>query len=284
MRRRSDPGWPPHGWLGLGLIAICWPLNWLLPGLRTHLLFFPLWLGYILTVDAVVLRRDGSSLLTRSPQRFVLLFLASMPGWWLFELLNLRLQNWQYHGSEEFSRLADFLFSSLSFSTVLPAVFETAELLHGTSWVGRYGARRQVVATPRLRWLLFLSGLLMLALMMVWPRYFFPFTWLSLLLLLDPVCFALGRRSLLGHLESGDWRPVVALAAGALVCGLFWELWNVYSYPKWTYDIPFVGFWRLFEMPALGYLGYLPFGLELYPLAHLLLRTPPDLRLGVPST
>ncbi len=36
-------------------------------------------------------------------------------------------------------------------------------------------------------------------------------------------------------------------------------------------------------MPILGYLGYLPFGLELYPLAHLLLRTPPALRLGTPE-
>ena len=51
-----------QGWVGLALIAICWPLNWTLPGLRTHLLFFPLWLGYTLAVDALTLRRSGSSL------------------------------------------------------------------------------------------------------------------------------------------------------------------------------------------------------------------------------
>ena len=45
-----------------------------------------------------------------------------------------------------------------------------------------------------------------------------------------------------------------------------------------------VGFGKIFEMPVLGYLGYLPFGLELYPLAHLLLRTAPDLRLGIRTT
>ena len=38
----------PQGWLGLFLLAVCWPLNWTLPGLRTAYLFFPLWLGYIL--------------------------------------------------------------------------------------------------------------------------------------------------------------------------------------------------------------------------------------------
>lgn len=45
----------------------------MLPGLRTTtVLFFPLWLGYILTVDALVLRQRGTSLLTRSPKSFAL--------------------------------------------------------------------------------------------------------------------------------------------------------------------------------------------------------------------
>ncbi|SVE30805.1 uncharacterized protein METZ01_LOCUS483659, partial [marine metagenome] len=55
---RSTGGpWPIHGWLGLGLIAVFWPLNWMLTGLRTHWGFFPLWLGFCLTVDALTLRR-----------------------------------------------------------------------------------------------------------------------------------------------------------------------------------------------------------------------------------
>jgi len=29
---------------------------------------------------------------------------------------------------------------------------------------------------------------------------------------------------------------------------------------KWVYDIPYVDALRLFEMPILGYAGYLPFG------------------------
>ena len=28
--------------------------------------------------------------------------------------------------------------------------------------------------------------------------------------------------------------------------------------------MPFVGFWKVFEMPLLGYLGYIPFAMELY--------------------
>jgi len=36
------------------LVAVFWILNWSLSGLRTHWGFFPLWLGYALTVDALV--------------------------------------------------------------------------------------------------------------------------------------------------------------------------------------------------------------------------------------
>ena len=54
------------------MIAVCWPLNWFLPGFRTQLLFFPLWLGYALTVDALVSRRSNTSLIARSPWGFVL--------------------------------------------------------------------------------------------------------------------------------------------------------------------------------------------------------------------
>ncbi|HMH79024.1 MAG TPA: hypothetical protein VK514_02315, partial [Candidatus Acidoferrum sp.] len=71
------PAWPLQGWFGLELVAICWPLNWTLPGLRTAYLFFPLWLGYILVVDGLVERRTGGSLWARSHRDFVLLFVAS---------------------------------------------------------------------------------------------------------------------------------------------------------------------------------------------------------------
>ena len=56
----------------------------------------------------------------------------------------------------------------------------------------------------------------------------------------------------------------LALAFAALICGFFWEFWNYWAVPKWTYTVPYVGFFKIFEMPLLGYLGYLPFGLELY--------------------
>jgi hypothetical protein len=39
-------------------------------------------------------------------------------------------------------------------------------------------------------------------------------------------------------------------------------MWNAGSLAHWTYSIPFVQRFMIFEMPVLGYAGYLPFGLE----------------------
>jgi hypothetical protein len=49
-------------------------------------------------------------------------------------------------------------------------------------------------------------------------------------------------------------------------------MWNFLSYPKWIYHVPFVGFLHVFEMPLLGYLGYIPFSWELFALYHLIVQ------------
>lgn len=255
-------------WVGPALIAVFWPLNWFLPGIRTSYLFFPLWLGYILTVDGWVSLRTGSSLLERSREEFVRLFFVSAPAWWLFELINWRTQNWEYLGGQHFTDFEYFILASISFSTVMPAVFETAELLMSFSWVDRFRRRTGWRADGRTRAGLFAGGWAMFALVMVWPTYFYPLVWGSLVLILEPLNSKLGRPSQLGFLAHGDGRPTICLALGALVCGLFWELWNYYSYPKWIYHTPGAEFWRIFEMPLLGYLGYLPFAWELFALKN----------------
>jgi hypothetical protein len=266
---------------GSALVAVFWPLNWLLEGDRTHLLFFPLWLGYVLAVDGLVQLRTGSSILRRAPRTFALLFPLSVPTWWLFEAFNERLRNWEYLGDEAFGDLEYFLYCSLSFSTVVPAVFESAELVRSFRFVERF--RRGPVFpaggdTPRYRLTLALTGATMLAALLAWPRVFYPFVWTSIVFLLEPACLALRRRAFTTDLLRGDWRNWTSLWLGGLVCGFFWEMWNLHSWPKWIYHVPGVGFAKVFEMPVLGYLGYLPFAMELYLVAQLVLPR----RAGVP--
>lgn len=259
----------PQLWIGLAMVVFFWAVNWLGTGLRTAYAFFPLWLGYVLAMDGIVWRRRGTSLITRNWRAFVGLFLVSAPAWWLFEVLNWRTHNWQYLGREQISDLFYAVMASLSFSTVIPAVFETAEFVSTFQWIKKLG-RGPIIAPTRLVTLrFFAAGLGMLILLLLWPRYFFPFLWLSIHFLLEPLNVWLGNRSLAQNTAVGDWRPVVALWLGCLICGFFWEMWNFYSFPKWIYHVPFVNVLHIFEMPLLGYGGYLPFALELFALYHL---------------
>ena len=262
--------WPPHGWTGLLLVAVCWPLNWMLPGVRTAYLFFPLWLGYIFIVDAMVWMRTGTSIWSRSPKHFVLLFCLSIPAWWLFELINWRTANWQYLGREFFTTFQFNLLSTIAFSTVIPAVFETAELVETFHWMRRLRSWPRWPATAAVFVGMFTAGLVMLTAMLVWPKTFYPFVWISVVFILEPINHWTGHPHFLQSLRRGDWRTVVSLALGALICGFFWEMWNYYSFPKWIYHTPGAEFWKIFEMPLLGYGGYIPFALELYALKNLM--------------
>ncbi|MFP4095351.1 MAG: hypothetical protein ACLFUB_12745 [Cyclobacteriaceae bacterium] len=271
--QRNLPYW---FWLGLVLTLLFWYVNWGVEGMRTHYGFFPLWLGYILSADGLCFYRKGHSLLSRSKTGFLSLFVISAPAWWLFEIFNERTAYWHYTGREEFSDLEYFLFASLSFSTVIPAVFESSELIGSFRWLQKLGKGPGIGKSRGSILFLFISGLVLLVIVFVFPEYSAAFIWMSLYLILDPVNHWLGNRTLIGRTGQRDWREVMALWTGCLICGFFWEMWNYYSEPKWYYTVPYVDFWYVFEMPLLGYLGYLPFALELFVIYHLLMGLLPD--------
>lgn len=261
---------PWYGWVGLAMTLISVCLSWNLTGVRTHLLFFPQWMGYGFVVQALVERRTGSCFLKRKPLGYGLLFLVSIPVWWIFEGLNLFTGNWYYVGRAAFTDLEFFLFSSVSFSTVIPAVFGTAELLGTFSWTDRLRGLGSFPLRSRTLWWLHWSGWVMLLLMIIFPRVFFPFMWISIFLILDTLNARMGNRSLILELSGGNVRPLVLYGLGALVCGFFWEMWNIFAYPKWVYDIPYLDGLHVFEMPLAGYGGYIPFGWELFAMCSLI--------------
>ena len=261
---------PLHGWLGLILAGLFWFLNWSLSGPRTNWGFFPMWLGYCLTVDGLVFWRTRTSLLTRSWRKYIGLFVISAPVWWLFEALNLRTQNWIYLGIDVFTPLQYAIWTTISFTTVIPAVFGSAEFVASFDFIKRLKGG-PVIGTGKATTIsFFIGGWVMLALVMVWPNVFFPFIWLSPYFIIEPLNIWLGHRSLADWTKMGEWRPVISLWLGVLMTGFFWEMWNYFSYPKWVYHVAWGGWLHIFEMPLLGYGGYLPFALELYAIYHLL--------------
>ncbi len=187
-----------------------------------------------------------------------------MPAWWLFEALNSRTGNWVYQGAEYFTKAQFAVLASISFSTVIPAVFGAAELAGTFGWLRRAGPGPRIPNTRPVLLGSFLAGWLMLALLLAWPGLFFPLIWLGPFFILEPVNVWLGHRSLAAFVARRDWRPILALWSGVLICGFFWEFWNYFSFPKWVYHVPYLGFLHVFEMPLLGYGGYLPFALELF--------------------
>jgi len=262
--RHRFPWW---GWAGFALGAVAWVLAWSrfpwFAPLQPHT-FFPLWLALILVVNADTLRRSGTCMLTRHPARYLALFPLSAVFWWVFEFINRFVQNWYYAGVENQSALAYTLFATISFSTVLPAVTAVEEWLRGFPrlYEGWKGFPEWPVR-PR-RWILqagVLLGCAGLLCLPLWPGELFPLVWISPLLVLVCLQALDGQPTLLDPLRTGDGRQIGRFALASLICGFFWELWNLYSLAKWIYIIPYVHAFQLFEMPVLGYAGYLPFGL-----------------------
>lgn len=268
---------PIYGWLGVSLIVIFWYLNWSLNGLRTHWGFFPLWLGYCLCVDALTYYRKASSLLTRNWKFYFGLFFISSPIWWLFELINEHTQYWVYTSREQFTDLEYFLFASLSFSTVVPAVFGTSELISSLGWVRKFMNGPRFGGRKSTQILFHLAGWALLVYTLLLPSYSYAFIWMAIYFILDPVNYWTKQPAIIKFTGHGDWRQLISLWTGCLVCGFFWEMWNYHSLPKWIYKVPGVDFWHVFEMPLLGYLGYFPFALELYVLYHFIIYVFPFL-------
>ena len=265
---------PWWGWAGAVLGAVSWILAWSrIPWMgrfQAHT-FTPLWIAFILLVNAFTLRRTGRCLMLSRTRLFLLLFPVSAGFWWSFEYLNRFVGNWRYVGVTEFGAVEYFLFATLPFSTVLPAVLSTRELLLSCprGFDGAFRGRRPSLrrrGPPRRKTAgaiglaaLLLSCVGLFAVGIV-PDLVFPLVWVAPPTLLISLAALRREPHSLSGIASGDWRPAISSVVAALLCGFFWEMWNSGSAAKWVYDIPYVNVLHVFEMPLLGYAGYLPFG------------------------
>jgi hypothetical protein len=263
--RRPFPWW---GWIAVTWTAVWWVLAWTrFDGFRpfqAHT-FTPLWLGYIVIINAITHVRTGVSLLTHRPRYLLTLFPSSSAFWWSFEYLNRFLQNWHYHGTDGFTTGEYILLASFSFSTVLPAVISTRDLLMTFPRLRAQAANLWRVDTEHSQWIalgMFAVAAAAMLLIGVMPNYLFPLLWMAPVLVITSVQRFAGQNTIFSRLKFGDWTPVLLPGMAALICGFFWEMWNFHSLAHWTYTVPFVNRFQVFEMPLLGYAGYLPFGLE----------------------
>jgi len=235
--------------------------------------FTPLWWGFIVVINALTMRRKGSCMMTRRPGHFLLLFPTSAAFWWFFEFLNRFVQNWYYIGPA-FGPWEYFWYATLPFSTVLPAVLGTREWILTFAWPSEifgnfFSIKNEYGRVPA--GAILLTAAVGLAGLGIWPNFLYPLLWVAPLLILVSLQTLWGERHIFAGIAVGDWHILVTCAVAALICGFFWEMWNFFSLAKWEYSIPYVHRYKIFEMPLLGYAGYLPFGIECAVIAEMIM-------------
>ncbi|MEK6934320.1 MAG: hypothetical protein AABW46_00415 [Nanoarchaeota archaeon] len=252
-----------YGILGI-LIVLLMEINFFVKLQPFANWYFPIiWLGYILVLDAVNKKISGKSLISDNFSKFLGIVIISALFWWIFEFANLGIQNWEYSGLIEDLRIRN-LFGLLSFATVLPGFFETYELIRNLHlFDDKKLKKKHNISKKFLHWMIGL-GVLSLVLPVVLPRFAFPLVWFSFFFILDPINYLHKQPSIIKHLKDRRLVIPVSLLLAGIIMGFFWEFWNYWAIPKWSYDVPFLGFFKIFEMPILGYLGYFPFAFELY--------------------
>ena len=167
--------------IGTVVTVAAWVLAWSRAGVLSEYSFFPLWLGYILTVNGISEAAFHTSLLRIMRGRFWWLFAGSVPLWWFFEAVNRLVHNWEYVFRQPMSALHYVIVASIDFSTVVPAVLSAAflacRILH--HYAPGYGAGRGWRVSTLL---LILSGVMGLAAFLgFWlaPHETFPLVWIA---------------------------------------------------------------------------------------------------------
>ncbi len=237
--------------------------------------FTPLiWSAFLVFLLGALSRWDNVNWLKAYRFRLAVLWLWSVPAWCFFDWINFYfmvdpatgLHAWNYHGipADPLERFAGYL---MAFAAIAPAMLLTAELwmrMGLNRWNSSCGVRitRPVQIASIFLGIVFFAGPFIerspIADLMLWVSWVF---------LLDPVNFWCGRPSIIGDWRSGRWGRTFSLMFGGLTCGFLWEFWNYWALAKWTYHLPFLGWWqhvRYFEMPVPGLLGFLSFGIEIW--------------------
>lgn len=232
------------------------------------------WWSFILGSQAYLAMRGGRSLLFENPLKFLFLLPLSVTIWLVFEAANFRLGNWHYINVPSALPFR-WIGYPVAYATVLPGIFSTAAVL---GYLGLFKNSRTapLTAPQKLYGPFALVGTLFLALPLTWPQYFFPLIWGAFIFLLEPVNHRFGAPSLLRKWQEGSFRTFYLLMVSGAVCGFIWELWNFKAGTKWIYTVPYVGGWKVFEMPILGFFGFPPFAVECYTMSAsfcLLMRT-----------
>ncbi len=253
---------PLHGIFGIALLALSEILHFKKIDPFYSWFYCFAWWSYILTIDALIYRLKGNSLLLSRTKEFFLMIPWSIFIWLIFEAANLSLENWYYINLPH-SLFERWLGYAVAYGTVLPGLFETKEFLESFGLFKKSKVKKIVISLEK-HPVLILLGVVCLVSSVLIPQYFYAMIWVGFIFLLEPFNYRWGRRSLLKDLEEGNPREIYLLLTAGLICGVLWEFWNFWAFSKWVYTVPFFEELKGFEMPFLGFLGFPPFAVQAY--------------------
>jgi hypothetical protein len=262
MRRRP---FPAHGWLGL-LALVCFEYL-MFRGIEPVATYFtPLvWTSYILIVDAAICAITGHSQLREEPRGLLKMAALSIPLWLIFEAYNLRLSNWTY-GRLPQSHLQTWFGFGWAFATITPVIFMTAALIESFDWFQQNSRPIRLGRSKETASIVLGAALLLIPLAA--PKhigsYLFGLVWIGFLFLLDPINHRIRLPSFQGDFEQGNRGRLYSFLAAGWICGWLWEFWNNWARTGWIYTFPIGQQWKIFQMPAPGYLAFPVFALECF--------------------
>ena len=213
------------------------------------------WWSYIALADAALALRSKRFLIFNRDLPF--LVVISSAFWCVFELINLRIQNWYYINIPSIG-LIRFVGYLLAYGTVIPGIYITKEIfsvLLGSIRVRPLSFRCRPASCVAL-------GILLFALLMLFPSRCFFLAWVFLIPIIEGYNYATGHWCFTRDLERGEAGSLISSGLSGLVCGLLWETWNYWAISKWVYSVPAFERFKLFEMPILGYFGFVFFSFQ----------------------
>jgi len=226
------------------------------------------WWSSILIIDSLNFRRSKSSPLSDSFKHFLFTAFISVFVWLLFELFNLRIKNWTYQDlpHQVWRRWIGYF---IAFASVIPAVREIALFIRSFFERWKFHLFRIRASSLLLKIFIFF-GIFSVFLILAWPRIFFPLSWLCFIFLLEPLNYWLKNKTFLRDLERKRWSNLMSWILAGFAAGFLWEFFNFWAGSHWQYSLPYLNFGKVFQMPALGYTGFLPFALEIFAFYHFL--------------
>jgi len=232
--------------------------------------------GFSLMVDGIVYKRTGGvSLLTSAPRELIGIGTASISGWLLFEFLNFFVDdNWCYPFGGQMPLSEFVMYAVIASSGLMPMALEWYSFFNVFPKLRyRFSFGPKIVFSKTLKIVLLVLSLTVMFLIPFFPMVMFPALWVAPMVILACMLSLLQRWTPFTGIRDGNWGPLALSALSYGVQGILCECWNYFSGihnpdgsitthnpDYWTYSIPYIDKYHVFEMPLLGLMGYLPFG------------------------